>query len=282
MTDRVILAVKYTPVSAPAAVRKAVGGFLRYVQYRDKHADQPADARVSGLLKYVAYRDRATPSGRLFGPGGPAGDAERRDLATFVGRSVGSTRPRPARDGEALGDRRRAVYRFVLSPEHAEGLDLRRLTTAAMSRLEREAGVTGLRWIAAEHRNTAHPHTHIVLAAMREVGPGNYRGFAINKRRLAAMKEELVLEIARQRLGGREETAIESPSALGAIRARSAPAIEPKRRSLLDSVHRPLPRRAPIHRSVFSRLQLAAFRYRRQVERELERAQVQRDRELAR
>ena len=98
-----------------------------------------------------------------------------------------------------LEEHRRAVYRFVLSPERAEGLDLRQLTGAAMTRLEAEAKTSGLRWIAAEHRNTAHPHVHIVLAGMREDGAGGYRGLLITKGRLAAMKEELGLEILRQR-----------------------------------------------------------------------------------
>src|SRR5207302_723400 len=112
--DRVILAVKFTPAGGPSAIRKAVGGFLRYVQYRDKHPDSepqtPEAGSVSGLLKYVAYRDRATDQGRLFGPDGEAGDGERRAFATYVADSLAATRPQPDPDGV---DRRRAVYRFV-------------------------------------------------------------------------------------------------------------------------------------------------------------------------
>src|SRR5260221_1965559 len=104
---------------------------MRYVQYRDQHGDpaEPAsstDPKVSGLLKYVAYRDRATEAGRLFGPEGPAGDQERRQLASFIARGIAATRPQMAKIDGKLVDRRRAVYRFGLSPEHAAGLDLRR------------------------------------------------------------------------------------------------------------------------------------------------------------
>ena len=107
MRDRVILAVKYTPAAAPTALRKAVGGFLRYVQYRDKHADSPARAEsVDGMLKYVAHRDRAAPQGRLFGPGGPAGDEERRELAAFVARAIAATKPQLIQRGGELVDRR--------------------------------------------------------------------------------------------------------------------------------------------------------------------------------
>jgi hypothetical protein len=255
----VILAVKFTPAGGAKAVRKAVGGFLRYVQYRDQHADSDPDgsqpASVSGLLKYVAYHDRATNQGRLFDAEGEVGDTERREFAAFVADAVASTRARPGPDGV---DRRRAVYRFVLSPERAQGLDLRRLTLAAIGRLELEARASGLRWIAAEHRNTAHPHVHVVLSGFRENGRGGYQSLLITKGRLSAMKDELALEISRQR----------SPDGRSADRAeRSAPgaAMPRRRRSRL-----PERRRRIVHQPAFIRLQTVAARYRRYLERELE------------
>src|SRR5205823_6120336 len=133
VSDRCILAVKFTPASAPQALRKAVGGFLRYVQYRDKHSDlapAPVSATtVEGMLKYVAHRDAAASRGRLFGAGGPCGDEERRAFAAFVARSVRTSSPLWGRESDGRRfDRRRAVYRFVVSPERAEGLDLSALT----------------------------------------------------------------------------------------------------------------------------------------------------------
>ena len=274
MSDRCILAVKFTPAAAPAALRKAVGGFMRYVQYRDQHTDSPepapsTDPKVSGLLKYVAYRDKATEAGRLFGPGGPAGDHERRQLAAFVARGIAATRPQMTKVDGKLVDRRRAVYRFVLSPEHSAGLDLRQLTEAAVRRLEREAKISGPRWMAAEHRNTKHPHVHLVLAGVREVAPGTFRGFVITPRRLAAMKDELTLEIARQR--GLERI-------LTTIAARALRHAQPTSRpSRLIWLRMP----SPSHRvpSVFLQLQLAALRYRRQLEHqeELERSRRAQD-----
>lgn len=278
MSDRCILAVKFTPAAAPAALRKAVGGFMRYVQYRDKHADSPepaeaTDPKVSGLLKYVAYRDRAAEAGRLFGPAGEAGDTERRQLATFVARGIGASRPQMAMVDGKLADRRRAVYRFVLSPERAAGLDLRRLTEAAIQRLERESQVEGLRWIAAEHRNTAHPHVHLVLAAVRETSPGKFRGFVLTPRRLAAMKDELTLEISRQR--GLELT----PSAARARREGESRVSPSSNRRIWLRVPRGSHRRSP---SLFWHLQLVALRYRRQMEREAEAEAARRDREWLR
>jgi len=289
----VILAVKFTPASTPGKLRKAVGGFLRYIQYRDKHADMGAaegvDPTVAGLLKYVTYRDQAARTGRLFGPDGPVGDAERRQLAGFVTRSVAGSRPQMAPDGKGgLLDRRRAVYRFVLSPEHAEGLDLGRLTEAAVARLEAESGARGLRWIAAEHRNTAHPHVHLILAAYSEESPDQFRPLILNRRRLAAMKEELTLEIARQRDGGRE-VALESPAPLpppriGRPRAQArafvwpSPLTQPslrKRARNWSSLPGP-------YASAFIRLQAVAHRYQRMVEREAEEERLRRLREVER
>ncbi len=197
--ERSILAVKYTAVAATPDLRRAVGGFLRYVQYRDHHETATGN-EVGGLLKYVAYRDRAAAQGRLFDRHGPAGDEQRKRLGAFVVRSVrGLSSTSESRRPE------RAVYRFVLSPERADGLDLRELTRATMGQLELDAGAEGLPpWIAAEHRNTAHPHVHIVMAARREVSPEQFRTLLLTRDRLARMKVAMHLDLARQR-GGRPQ-----------------------------------------------------------------------------
>jgi hypothetical protein len=203
MSERCIVRVKFTPAGGASDVRRAVGGFLRYVQHRDLHDDAPPQRsrrEVSGLLKYVAYRDKASARAELFGPDGAVGTAARKEFAEFVTRSIDQSRPQlfNKRDGRQM-DRRRAVSRFVISPERAQGLDLVRLTRAAVTRLESEMGVGGLRWIAAVHRNTRHHHVHLVVAGMHEEGSGSYRRVDITKPRLAAMKEAVGQEIERQR-----------------------------------------------------------------------------------
>ena len=203
MSDRCIVAVRFTPAGSLPQVGRAVGGFLRYVQHRDLHPaeSKPAHARpeVAGLLKYVAYRDRANACAELFGPEGTMGSAEPKALAAFVLRSLEESRPQlyRARGGQQV-DRRRAVYRLVISPERAAGLDLRRLTAAAVSAIEGELGGDRLRWMAAIHRNTAHPHVHLVIAGMRETATG-FRRFDLTKPRLAAIKATVANELARQR-----------------------------------------------------------------------------------
>lgn len=192
--ERCILRLQYTPVGS--ALRKQVAGFVKYIEHRDQHRD---DSRVGGLLKYVAHRDQAATRGDMFGLEGSAGTAERKQLVSFVGRSLEGSKPQlfRNRDGQ-LQDGRRAVHRLIISPEFADGLELKGVTRAAMTQLERDCGGR-LHWIAAEHRNTAHPHTHVVLAGRREVAPGKYRAVAITRARLERMKLAMNREIGRQR-----------------------------------------------------------------------------------
>ena len=203
MSERCIVRVRWDPATSPADVRRTVGGFLRYIQHRDLHPDSagvPGAPRVAGLLRYVAYRDRATNRAELFVPEGVADSEQRKRFAEYVARSIADSAPQLYRshDGRML-DRRRAVSRFVISPEHADGLDLERLLRAGVSRLESEMGVSGLRWIAAVHRNTKHHHVHLVLAGLHRRQDGSYQRLDISKRRLAAVKEAVIQEIERQR-----------------------------------------------------------------------------------
>ena len=191
---RCIVSLRYTPATGPSSTRRAVGGFLRYVQYRDHHERESGIKAVAGMLRYVAWRDAATPQGRLFTADGKAGDAERKRLGAYIARSVAglplSSEGRPPH---------RACYRLVISPEDARGLDLRAIARAGLAQLEQDAGGKVGPWIAAEHRNTDHPHVHVVLAARREVEPGRYRTVLISRRRLERMKAAVGREIARQR-----------------------------------------------------------------------------------
>jgi hypothetical protein len=232
MSERCILAVRFTRAGSLVQVRKAVGGFLRYVQHRDLHPTESAEApnpKVSGLLKYVAYRDQASARAELFGPGGTMLSHGRKAFAAFVSRSLEESRPQlyRGRDGANV-DRRRAVYRMVISPERAQGLDLRQLSAVVVARLQAEAGVGGLEWMAAIHRNTAHPHVHLVLAGMRESVGGGFVRVDVTRQRLAAMKQALALEIQRQR-GERIATLANAKPNASAARGRVSlqPALKP-------------------------------------------------------
>lgn len=263
LSSRAILSVKYT-AAGPRAGR-AVSGFLRYVHYRDQHEVGERAEGVGGLVRYVAYRDQASPQGRLFDARGTIGDRERKRLVEFVTRSLKAT--------ENGGGKRRAVYRMVLSPEDARGLDLKELTRSVMGQLAQDAGPGGLPpWVAAEHRNTAHPHVHIVMAAYRETSPGRFRGLVISRERLARMKTTLGRGIELQR---GERTA--SRSLTSSLMETARPARRRERTAEARPRHqRPSWRQGPPHfrpldlQRVFRRF---AAHYRREAEREaLERA----------
>lgn len=288
---RSVLALRYTPVSIAGGVRKAVGGFLRYVQFRDQHVEPERNGALDAYVRYVAHRDRTSPGGRVFGNGGERTDGDRRRLVDFVARSTKGVEPMwvMGRDGK-LEDRQRAVYTFVLSPEDWRGLDLRGIARAAMKQLEADAGPGGIGpWFAAEHRNTAHHHVHIVLAARREVAPGRFSTLVVSRARLQRMKEAIALEIDRQRspqLARNHQRPVQQPALRiatpqinrhAAAHWRWLPVETPK------AARRPRPathwRRRQRLDATLHGLRAVARSYQRRMEHELEQELVRRERE---
>jgi hypothetical protein len=193
-TTDIILTARVMPVRKTGSASD-IARFVRYVQYRDIHPDSKAAEDVDDLIAYVHHRDQTSPRGRMFGATGPAGDHERSVIVDHVARSNAEllTREKPSTTSQ------RAAYRLIISPEDARGLNLQRLTRAAMARLEADSGGDLPPWIAGEHRNTKHPHVHVVLAARRENAPGNFRTLVITRERLQAMKDALHQELHLQR-----------------------------------------------------------------------------------
>ena len=76
-------------------------------------------------------------------------------------------------DGKAFLDRSegdRHQFRFIVSPEDATELeDLKPFVRDLMTKMEEDLG-TKLDWVAADHFNTEHPHTHIVLRGKDDLG----------------------------------------------------------------------------------------------------------------
>jgi hypothetical protein len=285
-SQRSILALRYTPVSVGGGVRRAVGGFLRYVQYRDQHLEPGEGRGVDAYLRYMAHRDRTSPGGRIFGKEGACTSGDRRRFVEFVARSTRGLQPKwvVTRDGKRE-DRQRAVYTFILSPEDWKGLDLRRLTGVAMRQLESDAGPAGIGpWFAAEHRNTAHHHVHIVLAARRETASGRFGALVITRTRLQRMKDAIALEIEQQR--GRDmpapAPAVNRPREIATLsrRQRSQHSSRCHMRWLSPRQSKLTQRRGlsrPLHRTnkigwTVAGLQAVARRYGERMERELERA----------
>ena len=64
----------------------------------------------------------------------------------------------------------RHQFRVILSPEDGKEIgDLRTFTRSVMSQMERDLE-TRLDWVAANHYDTAHPHTHVVIRGVDEDG----------------------------------------------------------------------------------------------------------------
>ena len=193
-SENVVLTVRMMPARQNGGAAD-VTRFVRYVQFRDIHPDSVEAKDVDGLLAYVHHRDPTSPRGRMFDANGAAGDEERRLLVDHVGRSNAELLLRPNPSRTSL----RAAYRLIISPEDARGLNLQRLARSAMARLGNDSGGELPPWIAGEHRNTRHPHVHIVLAARRETAPGQFRTLVITRDRLAAMKAALIDEMTLER-----------------------------------------------------------------------------------
>jgi len=76
-------------------------------------------------------------------------------------------------DGKTFLDRAdgdRHQFRFIVAPEDgADYEDMKPLTRRLMSQMEEDLG-TKLDWVAVDHFNTGHPHTHIMLRGKDDQG----------------------------------------------------------------------------------------------------------------
>ncbi len=105
-------------------------------------------------------------------------------------------------DGGAFLDRGREdrhQFRFIVSAEEGVELsDLPKTTRDLMSAMESDLG-TRLDWIAVDHHNTGHPHTHILMRGVTGDGKtlniaGDYIAHGIRER----ASEIVTLELGRQ------------------------------------------------------------------------------------
>src|SRR5579883_61760 len=109
---------------------------------------------------------------------------------------------RDAEDGRAFLDRGRDdrhQFRFIVSAEEGVELaDLRETTRDLMKAMEADLG-SKLDWIAVDHHNTGHPHTHILVRGAMDDGrilniAGDYIAHGIRER----ASEIVTLELGRQ------------------------------------------------------------------------------------
>jgi type IV secretory pathway VirD2 relaxase len=137
-------------------------------------------------LRYVE-RDGTTREGRrghLYGP-----DADKVDRAAWL--------------DQAKDDRHQ--FRIIVSPDDGmEYEDLKPLTRRLMARVEEDLG-TKLDWVAADHFNTGHPHTHVIVRGKDERG----RDLVIARDYISHGLRERACELVDLDLGPRTDNAIE-------------------------------------------------------------------------
>jgi type IV secretory pathway VirD2 relaxase len=91
-------------------------------------------------------------------------------------------------DWQKSGDQR--LFKFIISPEFGDRVDLERLTRDLMTRMERDLA-TRLEWVAVSHFNTGHPHVHVALRGRRADGSALVLGRDYVKHGIRAVAEDL-------------------------------------------------------------------------------------------
>ena len=147
-----------------------------------------AGSRAAAVHLRYLQRDGVTREGspgQLY-----SATADRADGRAFLDRSGGDPRQ----------------FRLIVAAEDgAELSDLRAFTCDLMRQVERDLG-TGLDWVAVDHFNTAHPHTHIVIRGVDETGEnlviaGAYLAHGIRERASELVTIELGPESTVERQG---------------------------------------------------------------------------------
>jgi len=100
---------------------------------------------------------------------------------------------------QRAGDER--MWKFIVSPEFGDRIDLQRLTRELILRVENNLGESELEWAAVSHFNTEHPHVHVALRGV------NRQGLPVRFRREFIKQEirEIAGNLCTQQLGYRTE-----------------------------------------------------------------------------
>ncbi|WP_144224676.1 relaxase/mobilization nuclease RlxS [Mesorhizobium amorphae] len=178
------------------------GAATALLRFRDRHAAfrqrrvvvkarlvRLAGKGTDGARAHLRYiqRDGVTREGapgELYGP-----DKDHVDGKAFL--------------DQATGDRHQ--FRFIVAPEDGiEYEDLRPLTRRLMAQVEKDLG-TRLDWVAVDHFNTGHPHTHIIVRGKDDRG----ESLVIAREYISSGLRERAAELVSLDLGPRTDREIE-------------------------------------------------------------------------
>src|SRR5712671_3400167 len=95
------------------------------------------------------------------------------------------------------------MWRFIVSPEDADRLNLREHVRELVGRMESDLG-TRLEWVAIDHHNTDDAHVHLLVRGVREDG----RPLEIDREYLRSGVRTRSQEIATRELGPRLEAEV--------------------------------------------------------------------------
>jgi type IV secretory pathway VirD2 relaxase len=109
-------------------------------------------------------------------------------------------------DFMARADGDRHQFRFIVSPEDGVQYDdLKGVTRSLMTQVENDLN-TRLDWVAVDHFNTGHPHTHIIVRGRDDLG----KDLIIAREYITAGLRERASEVIALDLGPRKDSEIEA------------------------------------------------------------------------
>ena len=192
-----------------ASIGRMLAARDRYAAFRSRRVvvksriAKLAGNGIKGARAHLRYvqRDGVTRDGH---PGALySAEQDRADGKAFIERSTGD----------------RHQFRFIIAPEDgAEYDDLRPFVRRLMTQMEEDLG-TKLEWVAVDHYNTGHPHSHIILRGKslspglaKGQNPGNGRGqdLVIAREYITKGLRERAAELVTLDLGPRSDLEIEN------------------------------------------------------------------------
>jgi type IV secretory pathway VirD2 relaxase len=181
--------------------RQPRGSLGRAQPWRDGGAELRADARRS-VVKASFSRNRKsgawTAHARYLSR--PGAQQELAKGLGFDATREGIDLQAPVRDWEKSD---KLMWRFIVSPENANRLNLRDHVRELVGQMERDLG-TRLEWVAIDHHNSDDAHVHLLVRGVREDG----RPLEIDREYLRSGVRTRSQEIATRELGPRLEAEV--------------------------------------------------------------------------